>query len=457
MTSSHPTSNRSRHRPTAWGPRLLRTLLLASLLVGWVCDAPAAPPAVESARELLREGKAEEAYALLEPLEVQEAGKPEYDLLLGRAALASGRPSKASFVFERVLRVRPDLAEARVEMGRAYYQLGNIARARLEFEMVLQLQNLPADLRVATKTYVDTIEQLGKPGKAVFRGYAQAGYGHDSNVNSTAGGEVFTGAGGAPIVLGPAGLRLSDDYASVLAGAEVNYQVSPRVGLFGTLDYQGVFYDRLNVADYSILTGRVGSSYAGGRYQLSGAMTLGRYWLDDRSARDNYGINLDWRYSLANRNQLTAGIAFVRYDFAARLAVNEFDSSAITLGWTTALAPRATLSVTSAIGRERARSGRADGDRDLLGIRCALQAGLADKLGVNLNAGIQRGDFARVNPDFGTERTDTLYDATLQFSYLLGEKWSLQPQVVWIRNDSNLAITDFDRTDVSIHLRRDFW
>lgn len=412
---------------------------------------------MDNARELLRAGKAAEAYSLLEAHEVQEAGNTEYDLLLGKAALASGKPSKASFVFERILTVRPDLAEARVEMGRAYYELGNIARARLEFELVLQLQNLPPDLRLATRAYLDTLERLTRAGAPVFRGYAQAGYGHDSNINSTAGVEVFTGAGGAPIILGPAGLRLSDDYANFLAGAEFNYQATDRIGLFGAVDYQGVFYSSVTEADYSLLTGRFGSSYAGGRYQVSGALTLGRYWIDDRGARDSYGVNLDWRYSLANRNQLSAGVSLFRYDYAPRLAASEFDSYAISAGWTTAPGPRTTLSVTSSLGTEQARSGRPDGDRDFVGFRVLAQTGLAEKIGLNVNAGIQWGNFDTPNPAFGVERKDTLFDLVLQVSYLLADKWSVQPQLVWIKNDSNLAITDFERTDISIQLRRDFW
>jgi len=34
--------------------------------------------------------------------------------------------------------------------------------------------------------------------------------------------------------------------------------------------------------------------------------------------------------------------------------------------------------------------------------------------------------------------------------------WSLRPQVVYYKNKSNLPLFEYDRTDVSVNLRRDF-
>jgi len=67
---------------------------------------------LEKAEALMKAGKAAEAYALLLPFEDKYAGDPRYDYLLGIAALDSGKPDKATLVFERVLAVSPDFAGA---------------------------------------------------------------------------------------------------------------------------------------------------------------------------------------------------------------------------------------------------------------------------------------------------------------------------------------------------------
>ncbi|HSD59935.1 MAG TPA: tetratricopeptide repeat protein, partial [Burkholderiales bacterium] len=206
---------------TAWRG-LLTVCLLAAALAGSAGSVMAAEPDVARAQQLLREGKAAEAYTLLEPFEVQMAGDPVFDYLLATAALQSGKPSQATFIYERILSVAPDYAGVRADMARAYYELGDYARARLEFELVLTLQNLPADLRSAVEQYVAAIEQLRKPARTVLRGYTQAGYGRDSNINSTGAGGIITGANGEVIILGPAGTDQADNFWALGFGGEVN-------------------------------------------------------------------------------------------------------------------------------------------------------------------------------------------------------------------------------------------
>src|SRR5258706_205275 len=73
----------------------------------------------DRARRLLQEKNPQAAYQLLQPLESQRAGDPEYDYLLGIAALDSGERERAVFALERVLAVNPNHAQARAEIARA--------------------------------------------------------------------------------------------------------------------------------------------------------------------------------------------------------------------------------------------------------------------------------------------------------------------------------------------------
>lgn len=350
----------------------------------------------------------------------------------------------------------PDYAGVRADMARAYYDLGDLARARLEFELVLTLRNLPPDLRSAVEQYVVAIEKLREPARTVLRGYAQASYGRDSNINSAGAGGIITGINGEVIVLGAAGAEQAANYWGLGLGGEVNHQLAEKVGLFAAADYQGRSYDDHGSADYGTLDGRFGASYAGGRYQVTGALYLGRYWLDDRRNRDNLGVNLDWRLSLDASNQVSAGLFLMRYRYDT-LALNDMDYASLTLGWNGALTPSLAVGLLLGAGEEQARNGRPDGDKRFVGARANLQAAVARNLGAFATAGVQWGDYQVVNPTFNDERKDVLYDATIGVSWTFADRWSLQPQLIWIRNDSNIPTSDFDRTDYLLLLRRDFY
>ncbi|HUG75910.1 MAG TPA: tetratricopeptide repeat protein, partial [Burkholderiales bacterium] len=100
----------------------------------------------DRARRLLQERQAQQAYQLLLPQESARAGDPEFDYLLGIAALDAGEPERAVFALERVLAVQPANHVARAEIARAYLALGERDTARREFETV-RAQSIPADAK----------------------------------------------------------------------------------------------------------------------------------------------------------------------------------------------------------------------------------------------------------------------------------------------------------------------
>src|SRR6185312_3681731 len=88
---------------------------------------PEVVPVLRQAESLLAEKKAAAAYALLETHELDLAGTPLYDYLLGLAALDSGHANDAAFALERVVSIQPDFAGARIELARAQFERGELA------------------------------------------------------------------------------------------------------------------------------------------------------------------------------------------------------------------------------------------------------------------------------------------------------------------------------------------
>ena len=74
----------------------------------------------DQAKRLLAQKQPKQAYDLLLPQEAARAGDPEFDYLLGVAALDSGDRERAVFALERVLAVQPNNHLARAEIARAY-------------------------------------------------------------------------------------------------------------------------------------------------------------------------------------------------------------------------------------------------------------------------------------------------------------------------------------------------
>ena len=85
---------------------------------------------LDRAGNYLQAGEPARAWELLSPLNDQRAGDPEFDYLLGLAALDTGRYTEAIFALERVLAVDPNYSQARAELARAYFALSSSFSAK---------------------------------------------------------------------------------------------------------------------------------------------------------------------------------------------------------------------------------------------------------------------------------------------------------------------------------------
>jgi tetratricopeptide (TPR) repeat protein len=411
---------------------------------------------VAQGESLVRAGRFAEAYKLLEPLEDRLAGNLKFDYLLARSALESGYASKASFIYERILAVEPNYVGVRLEMGRAYLALGDYARAKLEFETVLRFENLPADLRQQAEIYGKAADEYISGKKTVAIGYLEYSYGYDSNPQSvTRISPVELVAIGVSLPIDP---PRGDHYQALTAGGEVIHALSERTTVFAGGDARARKHREIEAADWGTLDGRFGFGYSAGAHNTRVALTAGRFWLDDTKTRDSGGMTLDYRYLVSRQDQLTVGLNGSRNKFLTEsLRTDDYDLYQGTLGWLHGAADgRGAAGLSLVFGAERETEGRIGGDKAFAGLRVTLQRSLTSRLGAFLLAGAQRGVFSEVNPLFGTEREDELYDVVTGVSWSIAKGWSLRGQLLYLENDSNQDLYEYDRTDVSLNLRVDF-
>ena len=156
------------------------------ILLVLIAPTAFADAVLDEARALMGQNKAAAAFALLDPLEEDRSGDPEFDYLLGIAALDSGEFTRAIFALERVLAVEPGNDIARAEIARAYFLVGERGTARLEFQTVRQSAGAPARALQVIDKYLELLERARPPTElgTTYAGYVDVTLGYDSNINS---------------------------------------------------------------------------------------------------------------------------------------------------------------------------------------------------------------------------------------------------------------------------------
>ena len=423
---------------------------------------------INDGQALMNAGKPAEAYALLAPVEFEYAGDKRFDYLLGIAALDSGKPDKATLAFERVLAVDPNFAGARLDMARAYYRLGDLPRARTEFQTVMQ-QNPPPAAKATIQKYLDVIAAQGEAKKTRITGYVEATAGHDTNVNSSTSQAIIPVPvfNNIPFTLSQANLQKTDDYEGLAAGGAIKHLINPHTGLYAGIDVRQRGNMTQTQFDSIDISGNAGVSYTTGAENFRAGLLGDQYTLANARNRDTVGVNGVWRHVFSPSNQLSLFGQFSQSRFAdPALQVQDFNQAIVGAGWMHVMSDGKSAVFGSLFyGRENdvapatatnPTGGRPDGNKEMTGLRIGGQMALNEEWNCFASAGVQQGRYDKQNAAFLTKRNDTQDDMTFGLNWRITKLWTLRPQVAWSRNDSNIAIYSYKRTDASITIRRNF-
>lgn len=423
---------------------------------------------LRDAEALLKEGKPEEAYALLEPLEFDRAGEVRFDYLIGIAAFDSGKPDKATLAFERVLAVDPDFAGARMGMARAYYELGDLSGAKTEFETLLK-QNPPTAARIVIQQYLDAIIAKKEAKLTRYTAYVEIGLGHDSNINrSTSQSQISVPYfNDATLPLSPANQKTADNYYTAATGGELTHSLDSNWGVYAGADLHLHDYNTQNSFDTLSLDVHGGVIFSGSANIFRIGAMAGQYELAKAHFRNFSGLNADWRHILNPENQISVVMRTGRNRFDdTMMALNDFNQVTLGSSWLHVMADWKSALLGSlflARGNEVApvtitnpTGGRADGNNRTLGLRMGGQTALNEVTELFSNLGWQSSSYDKTNATFLRKRYDHQYDLSVGANWHLDKSWSLRPQLSYTKSDSNIVIYGYDRMDVSLTLRHDF-
>ena len=411
------------------------------------------------AEALLRDGKAEEAWKLLEPHEFAGAGREDFDYLLGVAALESGRADRATLIFERVLAVNPNHAAARLDMGRAYYALGDYERARTELQSV-QSYNPPAPARATVERYLAAIEEKTKPAALRITGFLEASGGYDSNVNAaTSQSQLFVPLFNATFTLAGTSVRQGDYFAGLAGGVDLSFPVANGFSLIAGAEARQRSYLSESAFSQYTLDVRGGVQYADERDTVRATLGQNRYELENDYYRRTHSMAMEWRRQVDPRLFFTvfAQEARIRYVQAATTS----ESSNLLIGGIGAgytIDPDSRMVVFGSVlrGSDTATDARSDGDRRLYGGRLGVQRALFGAVDGFAALGYQKSSYEATNVIFSTIRGDRQYDLSLGVNWPLDRNWSVRPQLNWTRNDSNIPTSDYERYEMFVAIRRDW-
>ena len=444
-----PLSDMYRPRPTPHRPRgrppLGRWLALAALLAASAVRA--AGPDLGRAGQLMRDGQYEQAYALLEPFAAAAPGDAAFALLLGEAALQTQRAAAAREQFERALAAEPGSVAAHLGLGRAYLALGDTASAKIEFETVLRFDDLPPDLETQARIYAEAARAYAQGSRLLASGYALLGYGN-YRVGS---------AGGGP---------RNDAFYSARLGGRLNFELDDGYALVGSLDWRfRDYFDndaRRNDSDWrwnAALSRNAGEGnwIAGLRGRVS--------YRGEGVYRNDFGAYGQYRLRLDEDNQVAAGLEVRqrRYPSSSRLRERTRNIVEATASWTHALWDgKASFTLDGQAGREF-NTQRADGDANFFGLSPSINFTITETLGgfafvwwQNDRYNIERlGAPGDGLVGIGT-RNDNLYEVGGGLTWQFAPRWSLNPEILYIRDSSNILAANYSSTEIWMTLRLDF-
>lgn len=435
----------------------LRALVLAVVLsanAAWAADA-----SLTQAQEMLAKGDGKAAYALLEPMEPERAGDPEFDYLLGVAALDAGFPARAVFALERVLAVKPDHVQARAEIGRAYFLLGETETARNELQSVAK-EGVPVEVNAAIQRYLAAIESVEKVGKPSVTGYLEATLGYDSNVNSaTSLSQVAIPVlGGAVVTLNQGGVEAHDSFLSLAGGISARRPLSPQWAVLAGVDGQQRLNGSEDRFDTGTLNGYVGTQWSRGRHTATVAVQAQSFSVDNSRYRDALGVTGQWEFLPDENNAWSVYVQHHKLDYPGQ-DVRDADRTVVGGSYGHAFGGARTPVIFASVyaGEERERRGGVPHlGHDLWGGRLGGQLTLNPKTLLLASVGYEERDYGGRDPFFLVSRRDKQMDVRVGVAYMPVKNWRVTPQLLYTDNDSNTAITDYSRYQFLVSVRRDF-
>ena len=391
----------------------------------------------------------------------QLIGDVHFDFLYGVAAINVGRVPEGLLALERHLSAVPANDRARLELARGYFLLGEYTRARAEFEFVLRY-NPPAGVRANINGFLQTMqvrENADRRGSARF--YAEAGFGHDNNVNGGTFHDNYR-VGNQLLTPEPASRQVSDDYAQVALGGQQLMRVSSRLSVFAGGDIDHRANAKQHIYDISTAGAYIGFSQLSGLAVWRATLGANEMLVGGSRYRSTVQVNVDASLSPSAESSLLVSGQYSGWRHNAFNNVHDARVSTIGLTYTynfssMAWAPAAGVRLSfSQEDNQRSRN-----DLGKKGPTLRVFAGITPLERLRVSAGLtasttQYGGFDivyRAASDPNEVRKDNVVGADVVANYAINANWSVRTEAQWTIARSNQDLYDSSRKSLGLKLR----
>ncbi len=434
-----------------------KSLLMTTVMVfsGYSVAHAATDALITDAITLDHDGKPDAAYTMLNAHLTERVNDPDFNYALGLAALDSNHVAEAILAFQRVLAVKPDNAEARAEIARAYAQAGDIDTARAQFDTVLQDPSLPDPVRQRFTAMVKDYSKQIKGTGSDITGYIEANAGYDDNINTATTLTSVT----LPIfaVFGPAALNgnaraIHDGYSEVQGGVSAVKGVGRQDRIFGSA--LGSYRANFSNADFNQgnITGTAGYSHSLANHDsVSISAQVQEFLLGQKSYRQAYGAIGQYSHVLEGGRALSVSAQFFRFNFDNQ-PLQDANRYAAALSYANRF-----FVASATVGREKTLQRAGDAQSNFFGdANISAEVPLSAKLSAVGGASVDVRRYEAADVIFLKERKDERLDATIGLKFHVGKSFSVRPTLTYTRNFSNIAINDYHRLTASVGVRLEF-
>jgi tetratricopeptide (TPR) repeat protein len=434
--------------------RLFRELLSTLCALSLVQALHAAP--ADDIKALLDKGDSAAAYELAKKFPDQ-LGNPAFDFYFGIAAIDSGRAGEGVLALERYLVNFPGNNQAKLELARGYFILGEYTRAREEFREVLNT-GPPPGVQANIERYLDAIRSRESAYLTTAGAFIEFGLGYDSNINGGVSNANVSLPNFGLVTVAAGGVKIGSAFAQLAGGVNVVHPVAPGVAVFGSVAGDARAHDVHTEFDQGNFGISAGASLLRDRDLYRATLSFSTFEVDYSRFRDVAGLTGEWIHQLDELQSFNGFVQYAALDYAGTNDTRDSRLHGIGAGYRRAfIGPwRPLVTLSGSYSQENNQRNRDELGRDIWSVRAVVSVTPAPKWAANLGANFQYSDYAAQDPFFATTRRDKYYGLDASVSYALTRSLSLRGELLASRNNSNIALFEYQREVAAVRLRYDF-
>jgi len=412
---------------------------------------------VEKIMLLIEQQQSEQAYQFALANAFEHEGLIEFDYALGLAAQASRHFNQAVFAFERVVKSQPLRLLPRYALATSYFSAGNLVAAQLEFEQIKAVAEPKQFPNI--NNYLHAINKALNRSAAQWENFLDLGVGFDSNANSGIDDEVIFVPLLGQVSLFDSSQTLDDNFLQVQLQSNyikplnlnshwyalgkiryADYQDNPEMSrLFA--DFLTGYQRKINKNTFTI----------NGFYR---PMWLGSSWSTDNKYLDYYGLTAGVAHSLYKNSDYGLDLTYAQLDYEQK----DLNRSQLLANlWYRTNFEIFSSKITLSLGQEAADDTQFKHlGRDFLGASYQISKQLNNDILLKGQLDYIYSDYQADHPLFAEQRVDSTFRASIDYQQYFAENWSWLVKAIYIDNQSELVIYDYQRTVISTAVRYQF-